>query len=59
MKSENVKIGKAVIFHPIIGGPDGAERAVIKSEVFDICGTPCCKIDIRSGCVAIEALEEV
>ena len=24
-----------------------------------ICGTPCCMIDIKSGCVAIEALEEV
>lgn len=58
MKASDIKIGKKVIYHPIMDSPKG-EPAVIKSEVFEICGTKCCMIDIRSSCVAIEALEEL
>ena len=55
MKAKDIKIGLKVIYHPIIGDEDG-EPATITSEVFEIGNTPCCMIDIRSGCVAIEAL---
>jgi hypothetical protein len=58
MKVQNVKIGKRVIYHPVIGGEYG-EEAIITSEAYEMCGTQCCFIDIRSGCVDIEALEEV
>lgn len=58
MKVQNVKIGKKVIYHPVIGGEYG-EEAVITGEAYEMCGTICCFIDIRSGCVDIEALEEV
>lgn len=58
MKAQDIKIGKKVIYHPIIGD-DYGEEAVITGESYEICGTICCFIDIRSGCVDIEALEEV
>ena len=45
-----------VKYHPIIGVGLG-EDATVVSEVFEIGGTPCCMIDIRSGCVDLEALE--
>lgn len=55
MEAKDIKIGTKVIYHPIIGDEEG-EPATITSEAFDICGTPCCMIDIRSGCVDIESL---
>ena len=55
MKAADIKIGTKVIYHPIIGEEEGKE-ATVTSPVFEVCGTPCCMIDIRSGCVAIEAL---
>lgn len=58
MKASEIKIGKRVIYHPIIGDPKG-RPAVIESEVYDICGSQCCMIDIRSGVVDIESLEDV
>lgn len=58
MKVQDVKIGKKVIYHPIIGDKKG-EKATITSEVYQMCGALCCKIDIRTGVVDIEALEEI
>ena len=58
MKVQDIKIGKKVIYHPVIGG-DYGEKAVITGEPYEMCGTICCFINIRSGCVDIEALEEV
>ena len=58
MKAKDVKIGKKVIYHPIIGESYG-EEAVITSDVFDFCGTKCCNIDIRNCVIDIAALEEV
>lgn len=57
MKRNEIVIGKNVWYHPTIGN-SYREAAVITSEVYDICGSECCKIDIRSGVVDIEALEE-
>lgn len=56
MKANEVKVGMKVKYHPIIGVGPG-EDATVVSEVFEIGGTPCCMIDIRSGCVDLEALE--
>ena len=56
MTAKEVKKGMKVKYHPIIGVGPG-EDATVTSDVFEIGGTPCCKIDIRSGCVAVEALE--
>lgn len=58
MKKENVKYGIFVKYYPVLG-EDKYEIAHITSEIFDICGTECCKIDIRTGVVAIENLEEI
>lgn len=55
MKAKDIKIGLKVIYHPIIGDSYGKETTVT-SEVFDVCGTPCCMVDICSGCVDIESL---
>ena len=57
MKRENVKYGVLVKYYPILGNSK-YEVAHIISEVFDICGSECCKIDIRPGFVDIENLEE-
>ena len=57
MKVSEIVIGKKVYYHPIIGGAEKKE-ATITSEVFEIGGTPCCRVDSVSGCVAIEALTE-
>lgn len=58
MKTNEIKIGKNVIYHPVIGSYENGKKAIITSDVFEICGTQCCNIDIMSGCVDIEALEE-
>ena len=57
MKRNEIEVGRKVFYHPTIGAPE-KKPAVITSEVYDICGTECCKIDIRTGVVAIEALTE-
>jgi len=56
MKPEDIKIGKRVKYYPVLGGRK-YEEATITHECFDICGTTCCMIDIRSSCVAIQNLE--
>lgn len=58
MKKENVKYGILVKYYPTLG-ENKYEIAHITSEVYEICGTECCKINIRSGVVAIENLEEI
>ena len=58
MRVQDIKIGKKVIYHPVIGG-DYGEEAIIASEAYEMCGTYCCKIDIRTGVVAVEALDEL
>ena len=58
MDPKKVKIGKRVIYHPVIGG-DYGEEAIIASEAYEMCGTYCCKIDIRTGVVDVEALDEL
>ena len=58
MNVEKIKVGKKVIYHPILNDKDG-EEAVITHGVFEVCGTLCCMINIRSSCVAIENLEEI
>ena len=57
MTASQIVIGKKVKYHPFIGDPE-FEPAVIKSEVYEMCGCQCCFIDIRPGVVDIEALEE-
>jgi len=57
MKAQDIKVGKKIIYHPILGDRYG-ETGVITSEVYEMCGTQCCKIDIVSGVVDIESLEE-
>ena len=47
-----------VIYHPIIGEPEGKET-IITSEVYQVCGTDCCMVKDVSGCVDVEALEVV
>lgn len=58
MKAKDVQIGKKVIYHPVIGRREG-KVTTITSGVYEICGTECCMVSDVSGCVAIEALEEV
>lgn len=57
MEKEDIIVGKKVWYYPILGGSK-REEAVITSEPFEMCGTVCCKIDIRSSVVDIENLEE-
>lgn len=57
MEKEEIIVGKKVWYYPILGGSK-REEAVITSEPFEMCGTVCCKIDIRSSVVDIENLEE-
>lgn len=57
MKKEEIKKGKKVWYYPILGG-EKKEAAVITSEPYEMCGTICCTIDIRTSVVCIENLEE-
>ena len=59
MKAEDVKIGKTVIYYPIIGYHTDEVTTKITSDVFEVCGTKCCMIEARRGCIAIESLEEI
>ena len=56
MKVQDIKVGREVWYHPVIGG-ETRKPAVITSEPYEMCGTICCMVDSVSGCVAIEALE--
>lgn len=58
MNANNVEIGKKVMYYPILGGSE-KKPAVIESDVYNICGTQCCKINIMGAVVAIENLEEI
>lgn len=58
MRPKDVKVGLKVIYHPIIGEPEGKETT-ITSEVYQVCGTDCCMVKDVSGCVDVEALEVV
>lgn len=48
---------KKVWYYPILGDTK-REEAVITGEPFEMCGTTCCFINIRSAAVDIENLEE-
>ena len=58
MKVQDIKAGKRVKYHPILGNKMFKD-AVITGGPYEMCGTICCKIDIMSGVVDIENLEEV
>lgn len=58
MKKQDIKIGKSVKYFPILGG-NKYEEATITGGPYEMCGTVCCMIDIRSSVVDIENLEEV
>lgn len=57
MNKEEIKIGKKVWYHPILNFPE-KEEAIITTEPFDMYGTTCCFINIRTSVVNIENLEE-
>jgi hypothetical protein len=57
MTKEEIIIGTPVWYYPILGLPK-KEEAVITSEPYEMCGTICCKINIRSSVVCIENLEK-
>lgn len=57
MEVKEIKQGKKVKYFPIIGDAE-YEIATVVSEPFCVCGTVCVKLDIRSGCIDIENLEE-
>lgn len=57
MKVQDIKVGKKVKYHPFLGDKM-FEEATITSGPYEMCGTICCMIDIRSSCVAIQNLEE-
>lgn len=58
MTKEEIKIGKKVWYHQILDFPK-KEEAIITTEPFDMCGTICCFINIRTSVVDIENLEEM
>jgi hypothetical protein len=57
MKAKDVAKGKRVIYHSYVGA-EGKPAVIISDEVRNICGTDCCFIDIITGCVDIDSLEE-
>jgi hypothetical protein len=57
MTKEEIIIGTPVWYYPTLGLPK-KEEAVITSEPYEMCGTICCKINIRSSVVCIENLEK-
>lgn len=57
MKVQDIQVGKKVKYHPDLGSKR-FEDAIITSGPYEICGSICCKIDIRSSVVDIENLEE-
>lgn len=57
MKVEDIKKGRKVWYFPHMGAVP-LKAIIISDEVRDICGTQCAFIDIRTGCVGIDFLEE-
>jgi len=57
MKKEEIIVGAKVLYYPILGLPT-KEEAVITTGPYEMCGTVCCKINIRSSVVCIENLEK-
>ncbi len=60
LKVQDVKPGKRVFYYPWVSeqeNPKG-EPAMITGEACEVCGTLCCRIDIRSGVVALRNLSE-
>ena len=60
LRPTDIEIGKRVYYYPVVGkfNNSKAEAAIIESDVCEICGTLCCKIDIRSSVVALDNLSE-
>lgn len=58
MELKEIKQGMKVKYFPIIGGTE-YEIATVVSEPFCVCGTVCVMLDIKSGCIDIENLEEL
>ena len=58
MKREDIEYGKKVRYYPTLGVDKFKETKII-SDVYEICGTECCKVDCVVGVVAIENLEEI
>ena len=57
MDAKDIKKGKLVWYFPYLGAIP-LKAVIISDEVRDICGTQCAFIDIRTGCVDIDFLEE-
>ena len=58
MKKSEIIIETKVWYYPILGDSK-REEAVITSEPYEMCGTICCKINIRSSVVCIDNLEKI
>ena len=58
MKKEEIIAGTKVWYYPTLGDSK-REEAVITSGPYEICGTVCCNIDIRSSVVCIDNLEKM
>jgi len=60
LKVQDVEIGKRVFYYPWVDELENSkgEPAVITSGPCEISGTLCCRIDIRSGVVALRNLSE-
>jgi len=56
MEKEEIIVGTKVWYYPILGDSK-REEAVITSGPYEMCGTVCCKIDIRSSVICIDNLE--
>ncbi len=56
MKKEEIIVGTKVWYCPILGDSK-KEEAVITSGPYEMCGTVCCNIDIRSSVVCIDNLK--
>lgn len=56
MTKEEIIIGTPVWYYPILDNSK-REEAVITSGPYEMCGTVCCKISIRSSVVCIDNLE--
>lgn len=58
MKKEEIIVGTKVWYYPTLGDSK-REEAVITSGPYEMCGTVCCSIDIRSSVVCIDNLEKM
>ena len=57
MKKKSIRVGAKVWYYPILGGSE-RKAAIITSELFEMCGATCCKINILSSVVDIDNLKE-